>query len=184
MSLESLADGINAITEDAVGFYKENCIRCFSYHNHKSGVELVVQDRNEELTCQVHWTGKISERIEKSYRDLKRAVDHASCAIALLLIRELTEYTADSQAASDGTTIDYYLVSQKNDNPLIFNTEYAAYLEVSGILSENKKNPVKKRYKEKVDRLDTEEDLPVFIIIVEFSNPWTKIYYEQCSGTA
>jgi hypothetical protein len=35
---------------------------------------------------------------QKNYADLQRTTDHAACAIALLIIREMTELTAIEQA--------------------------------------------------------------------------------------
>lgn len=56
---------------------------------------------------------------------------------------------------------------------MIFNN--AARLEVSGILEENKGNTVEGRIKKKINRLKPEGELSDFIIVVEFSKPWTKM---------
>ncbi len=70
----------------------------------------------------------------------------------------------------------YYLIGKIQNTDLIFN-EAEARLEVSGILSETTGNTVKARIKEKRERL-TPEDLPTFIVIVEFSNPYAKVVKE------
>lgn len=99
--------------------------------------------------------------------------------MALNILQELTEYTGYEQSAI-GTTIDYYLQRKDADDTLIFNG--AARLEVSGILKENPAtgNTVEKRYKEKLRRLHKEEGYERdYIIIVEFSVPWSKMGYHE-----
>jgi hypothetical protein len=170
LPLESLSDGIDVITEDAAGFYKENCMVCFDSQGHSTGVCLNVIDVEEaEKQFTIHWTGKVSNQLRKNYADLQRATDHAACAVALLLVRELTDYNGVEQAAI-GTTIDYWLADKEaSDDDLIFN--HTARLEVSGILRQNDNNSVAKRLHSKLNRLKS--GLPAIIIIVEFSRPWS-----------
>ena len=85
---------------------------------------------------------------------------YSPCAIVLLLIQEFTEFTAIEQSVI-GTTIDYYLGHQNQNDNLIFNN--TARLEVSGILEENKKNTVENRIKRKLNRLKPENNLPDFV---------------------
>ena len=106
-----------------------------------------------------------------AYLDDKKLVDFGACAIALLLIPKLTDYRAIQQSAL-GTTIDYYLAPQDQNGDLIFN--HAARLEVSGILKESETNTVENRIKSKLRRLK-ESRLPTYVIIVEFSQPWSQM---------
>jgi hypothetical protein len=134
---------------------------------------------------QVCWIGEVTNELMRQYAGTSRklndyalttrTIDDAACAIALLLVRELTEYTAISKARI-GTTVDYYLISKKQNTDLLFN-EAEARLEVSGILSETKNNTVTARIKEKRERL-APEDMPTFIVIVEFSNPYARVIKE------
>lgn len=173
IDLESLADGNPVITANAVGFYVENCMVCFENQKHKSGVQLKLILDNIEEKATFNWSRSITQQILNAYRDLRRATDHASCAIALLLLREFTQYQAIEQA-NIGTTIDYYLSPKSTENDkLIFNS--SAYLEVSGILQENPGNTIDQRIRSKRNRLKTNRDLPVIIIVLEFSQPWSKM---------
>lgn len=173
LDVDSLAQGIPVIPEDAVGFYKHNCMVCFHSQNHASGVGLESHHGELVENLEVHWAGELTEQLERSYRDDNKATDFGACVIALLLVRELTQYTAIEQS-NVGTTIDYYLVNKdQQDDTLIFN--HAAYLEVSGIRHESKDNTVEGRIKEKVDRLKKGEDIPALIVVVEFSRPWSKM---------
>jgi hypothetical protein len=170
LELESLRDGIPVLTDAAAGFYKENCMVCLHYGGHTSGVSLTTIYGKNQYGIEIHWSGEVTEHLLRAYADRNKVVDFGACAIALLLIRELTEYTAVEQSVI-GTTIDYYLApkSQVQDDILIFNNKIR--LEVSGILSENEGNTVDSRIKDKRRRLKQLENDTTFIIVTEFSQP-------------
>ena len=172
--LEELSNGIPVIPEEAVGFYKQNCMVCFFTQNHSSGVIIDVNYERSQLQFEICWEGEVTPQIERAYRDKNKTTDFGACAIALLLIRELTELTAIEQS-NVGTTIDYYLIrkTEYKDDTLIFNN--SAYLEVSGIRCENENNTVEGRVEEKVHRLKKQEDLPTYISVVDFNRPWSKM---------
>jgi len=170
--LESLSDQAYPVTPSASGFYKEQCMVCFHKNGHRSGVALKVIHQGTCSTFQVYWTGDVTERMLLSaYVDHNKLVDFGACAIALLLIPKLTGYKVIQQSAI-GTTIDYYLAPQDQNDDLIFN--HAARLEVSGILKESETNTVEARVKRKLGRLK-ESRLPAYIIVVEFSQPWSEM---------
>jgi len=108
LTIESLYDGIPVIPEEAVGFYKQNCMVSFHLNGHTSGVGLLVLYNNSSINYKIFWKGEITDQILRSYRDTKRVTDFAACTIALLLVRELTEFTAIEQSCL-GTTIDIIL---------------------------------------------------------------------------
>ncbi|HIE00928.1 MAG TPA: hypothetical protein EYP59_11680 [Thiotrichaceae bacterium] len=141
LDIASLADGIPVIDEEVVAFYKLNCMACFQNQNHASGLELKVTYENVEQTFQINktfevcWSGEMTSQQQRNYAYLQRATDHAACAIALLVIREMTELTAIEQARI-GTTVDYYLLPKAKSHNLIVN-QAEARLEISGILRQN-----------------------------------------------
>jgi len=169
--LESLEDGIPVIPKQAAGFYKQNCMVCLDNQKHKSGVGLKVKHHDDsDAAFQVLWDDEVTDELRRAYADLVKATENAACAIALLIVREITDFTAIEQA-SRGTTIDYYLGYKEEIDDLIFNR--AARLEVSGILQEDESNTVDTRIKDKQRRL--KPGLPTFIIVVEFSYPMSKV---------
>lgn len=170
--LESLGNGIPVMPPEAVGFYKQNCMVCFHSQGHESGVIMAVENEKTEECCEFLWKGDVTEELIKQYGDLPVATEWAAYAISFLLIRELTDYTACERSVK-GTTIDYYLSDQSRDDDLLFNR--TARLEVSGILAEKNNNSVINRINQKKQRLKSDEDLPAFIIVVEFSIPWSLI---------
>jgi len=145
---------------------------CFDSQGHRSGIGLEVVYRDSNEAYQVYWSGEVTRELIRAYADLVQATESAACAIALLIIQELTEFTGVEQATR-GTTVDYYLAPQNRGGDLIFNR--AARLEASGILEEKGTNTVERRIKDKVKRLKREHDLPTFIAIVEFKQPWAKV---------
>lgn len=170
--LESLAERTKVILPEAVGFYKQNCMVCFHRNGYTSGVSIAVHYNGSVTHFHIFWDGEVTDQMLKAYTELTRATDMAACAIALVLISELTQFIAVEQSAI-GTTIDYYLATHPVADDLIFN--HTARLEVSGILTENEGNTVDGRIREKTNRLVSEGDLRDFIAVVEFSKPWSKM---------
>lgn len=172
--LENLGEGIPVLLDEFVAFYRLNCMVCFDVNNHTSGVTINVHYQNEEYAFKVIWDGTVTDEHRRALNDDLKRVDFAACGLALNFLQELTDYTGYEQSAV-GSTIDYYLEPKKTDDTLIFNG--AARLEVSGILKENRAtgNTVERRYKEKLSRLKKPNDEIDYIIIVEFSVPWSKM---------
>lgn len=174
--LESLDQGIPVLTTDAAGFYKENCLICLDECGHKSGVLLKLKEQQFEEYIEVQWTSEITTQMKMTHADLVQATEFGACAIALLIIRDITKYTAVSRAVI-GTTIDYYLAPKDSieeflsEETLIFNQ--SVLLEATGILKETKSNSVYSRMNKKLDRLKNPKNLRTFIIVVEFSKPWS-----------
>ena len=172
INLDNLHLYAPVISSEAVGFYKENCMVCFHYGGHQSGLSLAVAQDGSNHELFVLWSGNVTEQMLRSYGDMQKTTEHAACAIALSLVYHLTEFTAIEQSAK-GTTIDYFLgLKEDDDDTLIFN--HKARLEVSGILKEDKSNTVEKRIREKLKRL-APDDLPALIVVVEFSKPRSKM---------
>jgi len=172
LTIESLSNGIPAIPKDAVAFYKHNCMVCFHHNGHKRGVRLIVNYDGKDHIYEVNWKGYITKRLLNAYKEKKRATDFAACTLSLILVRELTEYTAIEQSCI-GTTIDYYLKLKKQDGDMIFN--YSARLEVSEILTETEDNTIEGRINQKIKRLKPEGELPDLISVVEFGKPSSKM---------
>ena len=171
LRLESLEDGVPVIPQQAAGFYKQNCMVCLDNQKHKSGVRLKVKHYDDsDVMFQVLWDDKVTDELRRAYADLVKATENAACTIALLIVREITDFTAIEQACR-GTTIDYYLAYKDEIDDLIFNR--AARLEASGILQKDESNTIDGRIKEKQKRL--KPGLPTFIIVVEFSCPMSKV---------
>ena len=110
----------------------------------------------------------MTDQIDRTWGD--EATESGACAIAMLLILQLTEYTIVRR--STGTGIDYWLgYREKKD---IF--EDAARLEVSGIAVGNKSDiTTRVRQKKKQTKPTDEGGWPAYIVVVEFGTPQAQV---------
>lgn len=171
LDIDSLQSGIPFVTAGILGFYKEKCLVAFSSKGHRSGVEITIKINKTPHKISLIWSGQVNEQLMMSHADSGKTTDEAACAIALLLIRDYTDYEAYQTTNADDERFDYYLrrKNSNTDDNLIFND--AAYLEVSGIREENKDNTIERRLKQKTVRAKSSAIFntgePVYICIVE-----------------
>lgn len=99
-------------------------------------------------------------------------VEYAAVGIALPLILQLTNYI-DVQRARKGGGVDFWL-GRKDENGF---SVLEASLEISGILKENQGNTVNARVQQKKLQVQqsAHKNLPVYIVVVEFSKPKAKM---------
>lgn len=177
--LESISEQIPAVIPEFASFFKVNCMVCFYSQGHNSGVTLEMHYIDHIDYVKVLWDGEVTPQHERACQDERKTTDYGACALALLYIREFTEFTA-FEVSAFGSTVDYELIHKNdiesaiNDDTYIF--KYTkAYLEVSGIRTEAKDNTVSGRVQEKVTRLRKPQELPTFIAVSDFSKPWAKV---------
>ncbi len=175
LNLNSLHDGIPALSSGRAHMLKESCIWCLDECDHYNGVTIKAFNCGTKEKLSICWEDKLIdlESIKRAYnRD--DAIEYGAEAISFLLIRECTNYTAIRRAAT-GTGIDYWLGNKKVRGNNIFN-KTDARLEVSGILKETASNSIQKRVKEKLKQTTpTDNTFPVFVTVIEFSQPHAKM---------
>ncbi len=171
--LESLAEGIPVISCGCHSIYLERCLFCLDRAGHESGVNLgiMIDDKGavSENNYSLEWSTEINDALRRRHADDWSSTEYGAYAIAFLLVREMTPYTAIEQA-NRGTAVDYYLSDKTRDDDLIFN--HAARLEVSGIGSGGT-TEIDSRLKSKLKRLKNNA-IPVYIVIVEHGTPRAK----------
>lgn len=148
------------------------CAICFDDQGHPTGVQMEVIG-DESVTCNVHWQLVVSERMSRSWEDM-RATEQAACGIAILMITELTEWTP-IEISRIGTGFDYWLGSKDEVEAFPFQ-ESKARLEISGI-RQGTKSQMEKRVREKFEQTKKSDhlNLPAYVIVVEFSKPQAKM---------
>lgn len=174
LDLCTLDTGIPALTPKRAGVHMEACVWCLLECGHSNGVTLKVfeKEKNEDSSYQIVW---IENQIDKSAlcRAYNRddGADDGAVAIALLLIREKTNYKAITRSVI-GTGFDYWLGYKDIETDQIIGKE-SARLEISGILKENIYNKINKRVNNKIKQTKQSDDtsFPAYIIVVEFSQP-------------
>jgi hypothetical protein len=172
LDLNSLDVGIPAITSRQAGVHMEACVWCLLECGHSIGVSLQVDDLGNPDNYSIVWPEQEIdvEALDRAYNQ-DDAPEHGAEAIALLLVREKTNYTAIRRSITS-TGIDYWLGYQQTVNNQIFN-ESNARLEVSGILRQSPTNQVKYRVKSKRNQTRRSDNFcfPAFVVVVEFSQP-------------
>lgn len=170
LSLDSLHNGIPALSSGKANTVKEACVWCLNKCSHLNGVAITVQYNEKQEYLPICWdSGKVNEEDIKRAYNQDDAIEYGAEAVSFLLIREYTQYTAIRRAAtSEG--IDYWL----GDKEIVGNNILvdSARLEISGILNASNDNTIKKRIKRKLQQTKpTDYTFPVFVSVVEFSQP-------------
>lgn len=175
VDLDTLVDGIPALSEGKAKYLKETCVWCLNHCKHENGVTLTAQNFERTDLLPVCWDeGAIQlDAISRSINK-EDAIEFGAEAVSFLLIRECTKYTAIRRAAT-GTGIDYWLGKKRRAGNKLFSSGDAR-LEISGILRQTESNNIKKRLKEKlIQTTPTDNTFPVIISVIEFSNPQAEL---------
>jgi hypothetical protein len=162
---------VTQVTEGKALSLMDQCVRCLYHNGHANGIRLKVIQGKDDSHYEVRWPDDVptNEELKQSYDNVESA-ERGAEAIALLLISQITQFTSVYRSVR-GTRIDYFL-GYKPTNP---NNPFknSSRLEVSGIMTENIKNTVRARIKEKVSRLTkSDSTFPAYIIVVEFGLPY------------
>jgi hypothetical protein len=168
--LESLGSGIPTLTKIKASMLKEACIWCLTKCEHINGVQITC-DVCDDLGCySIKWDNGIDLNGILLAYNLDDAVEFGAEALALLLIREKTSFTAIRRAVKP-SGIDYWL-GYKNESSNSLFSMADARLEISGIFREKGSNNIKNRIKLKLKQTEASDHLfPVFISIIEFGHP-------------
>ena len=174
-------DNIQTLVQIAEGkakLLKECCIWALWFCNHSNGVKIELREDSSTSLYIIGWSdeGLDAEAITRSYNP-DDAAEFGAEAIALLISVERTEYDAVERSIKT-TGIDYWL-GFKNRHP---NEPFhrASRLEISGIMKENKNNRVSTREKKKLTQTEpTDGTFPVYVIVVEFSQPYARMVLKK-----
>lgn len=167
ISLSSLHRGVPAISAD----YGKTCAQagtvCLDNRGHNSPTKLRVSGIKSEA-FRLSWPYP-STRDVRCWNDLQDATEFGAYALAFLLVKKLTRFTAIERSRK-GTGFDYWL--GKNVGPPF---QKKARLEVSGILS-GTDSQVSTRVKEKLRQTAPSAGrLPAFVVVAEFGQPASQV---------
>jgi hypothetical protein len=168
--LESLVGGVPMLTKGKASMLKEACIWCLAKCDHPNGVQIACDVFDEPVAYNIKWEDGIDlDGILKAYND-DDAVPFGAEALALLMIRRHTPFTAIQRAVKP-SGIDYWLGYQSEKPHSLFSMGDAR-LEISGILVERRSNTIKSRIKQKLKQTEASDHIfPVFITVIEFGKP-------------
>jgi hypothetical protein len=168
ITLNQLDAGLPGLSKTWGGLIAEAGAVCFERKSHTRGVNLKVKGMTS-TTFQVYWNHDLTEQIAASWDD-DEMIEFGACAVAILLVLELTSYTVVRRARK-GEGVDYWLGYKNAEYPF----QETARLEVSGIL-EGKNSAITARVKAKKEQTrPTDGATPAYVIVVEFSNPLSHV---------
>lgn len=172
IDLDELQNGLPGFTPIASSYLAEATAYCLMYSGHNPGIDLTLQEGDNEKLITIKWHSELSPDVAITWQDEQELVEYAAVGIALPLILQLTNYT-DVQRARKGGGVDFWL-GRKDENGF---SVLEASLEISGILKENQGNTVNARVQRKKLQVQQSayKNLPVYIVVVEFSKPKAKM---------
>lgn len=161
--LMSLGEGCPALTPDRGATLAQAAAVCLESASHGLRSELTVVVGDE--TCTVSMLRpEVTDQMRRCYNDPEDATEQGACAVAILLVRDLTGLSIVEQSRK-GTGFDYWLGS---DGDLLFR----ARLEVSGIrLGDEATVRTRVHQKCKQTRRSDSLRLPAYVVVVLFSGP-------------
>lgn len=168
--LDSLNAGIPTLTHVKAAVLKEACIWCLKKCEHENGVKIMCTICDDNASYSIKWNSDVDiEGIFRAYNS-DDAVEYGAEALALLLIRDKSDFTAIERAVKP-SGIDYWLGYKEKDKTSLFSMKDAR-LEISGILREKGSNTINSRIKTKLKQIEASDYIfPVFVSIIEFSHP-------------
>ncbi len=90
--LANLTDQCSCLTPEFTAFLIQACVVCLSDVGHNDGVMLRVSG-DFEAEFGIVWPYNVTNVMLRTWTEQNYTTDHAACAIALLLVHELTELT-------------------------------------------------------------------------------------------
>lgn len=166
LNLDKLLTKIDGITPALVSLFHEALLVALTKHQHKSGVELVIEGSFHEK-IRLTWDKEISNEVILAWKNDPDVAHYAAVGLSILLFQLLTKFSS-FEVAEYGTGIDYW-ISEK--------TGVTARLEISGIFQSTISNSLNMRIslKKKQVKKSDKSELPVWISVIAFNIPKSKI---------
>ena len=92
INLEQLRENLDFIVASMSAYMCDCLVVCLSEANHKTGFILKVETEDKKYNFRIEWTTKVTPYLIGATRDEERTTEWAAMGLALLLVRELTEY--------------------------------------------------------------------------------------------
>jgi len=167
INLETLYEGMPAVTPAYGRSLAEAGAVCLDEVGHQSGVELQVKGLHK-TKYKLLWPA-VTTQMKNCYNDLQDSTENGAYGIAFLLLKQLTDYTV-IQRSRKGPGFDYWL--GKEGSPLF---QDKARLEVSGILKGTAPK-IANRVKQKLTQVTPSDGTyPAYVVVVEFGNPLSQV---------
>lgn len=171
LSLSSLEQGTPGITGPFGACLAEAADVCLEEQGHRRGTILMVVGSFRRKFI-LSWN-QTSEQIRRCWADRDVTTENGAYAIAILLVVKITPYTI-LERSYRGPGFDYWLGTEDEPNAPFHNL---VRLEVSGI-RRGMQAQITHRVQQKMHQIQRDETcLPNLVIVVEFSEPCSKVAY-------
>lgn len=168
LNLQDLRYGLIGISSSLGETFAEASAVCLEDQGHSLGATLTVSGDFQDA-FKLYWTD-VTDQMRRCYNDPQEATEWGACGVAILLIQTLTEFTIIERSFK-GTGIDYWLGHEDDDLPF----QNKARLEISGIRNGDA-GAIARRVRQKLSQTTSSDgSLPAFVVVVEFSNPQSKV---------
>lgn len=170
LHLDDLRKGCSGILPSLGSFMCDCAIFSLASQGHSSGVNLEVETDNEKINFRLTWEGDISLQMRRTMNDTDRATDYGAMCLAVLLVRQLTDYQSFT-VSEKKTGVDFWLFKEEPSDHDVSHAD--ARLEVSGIRKASRTNTIAIRHKLKMVQVEASASSKrdVYIVITEFSEP-------------
>lgn len=169
---------LTRISEGRAKQLKEACVWALDHCSHPNGVPLRIENSGASEHRNITWLDEDIDipSIRLSYNQ-DDATEYGAEAVALLL--SVKEFGCDAvERSMTKTGIDYWLGTVGEDENKPFNR--TRRLEISGIMRESSSNKVSSRLTDKIKQTyPTDFHSPVYVVIVEFSNPYATVHLKK-----
>ncbi len=174
LDLNELGGGLPGVTPELGSAFAQAAAVCLELQGHDQGTHLRI-DGQIAGSYPLAWP-PAGDQARRAWADHQEATEFGAIAIAMMLIKDATDYTVIERAVK-GTGIDYWLGYDEDAPPF----QNRARLEVSGILSaegtaDDVVRAIDRRVREKLRQTQPSSgSLPVFVVVIEFGSPRGKV---------
>ena len=167
IDLNDLSAGMPGLTPALGTAMAEAGAVCLEHNGHTRGAQITVRGNIQNVHT-LDWPA-VTSQMRRTWADLREATETGAEGIAILLIKQVTDYTVIERAAI-GTQIDRWL-GHEADAPYF---QRKARLENTGILRGDD-GQIRQRLREKLERLAGGSQLPAYVVVIEFSRPVAEV---------
>jgi len=169
LDLNTLKNGTPGITPEFGSCLAQAASVCLEDQGHSTGVVMKI-DGDFKTSFSVSWE-PTTEQTRRCWGDKEVTTENGAYGCAIILILRLTKHTV-IQRSCKGTGFDFWLGDPDSTEPLF---QGKSRLEVSGI-RKGDQNTIRSRIRGKINQVGRfNSTLPAIIIVVEFSEPSSRI---------
>jgi len=170
LRLIDMKSGAPGLTSEVGAYYAQAAGVCLEDQGHESPTSMLISGE-VIANAMLEWA-PVTDKIRRNWKDDEEATEYGACAIASLLVPELSGLHVVERSRK-GTGFDYWLGPTDDDVSLF---QSRARLEVSGIRA-GTETTIAARVRQKLRQTERTDGslLPAVVVIVEFRQPESRV---------